>query len=170
MKESVSRKEVSRTERTKSEVSQLKQRGKVKILQKVNKKDMEHGFVYIMKNVSMEGILKIGVSKDAVMRARQLRTTGVPTPFEIVYSVEVKRPYEIEKILHAFLNAKRVDPKREFFEGVSAEDVIRLIQEYVLPIFSHFNGNYTSSGSTMMIIDDEDEDEVEDDADDRTSS
>ncbi len=169
MKKRVINKDISRTERTKSEISKVKLGMKTKS-KKVNKKNLEKGFVYIMKNVSMEGILKIGTSENAVLRAKKLRTTGVPTPFEILYSKEVKRPYEIETIIHKFLYSSRVDPKREFFRDVVLEDIIRLIEKDILPIFGHFNGGFISGGSTMMVIDDDDDDDEVEDEDDNESS
>lgn len=103
--------------------------------------DRDIGYVYIMINESMKDTIKIGVSKDTLIRAKQLRTTGVPSPFEVIYSIHVYEPYEIEKLIHTFLASKRIDPRRKFFKQVNVSEVIHLIEDNILPIYSHFNGS-----------------------------
>lgn len=47
---------------------------------------MAKGFVYVLSNAGMPGLLKIGSStKVPTARAAELNTTGVPSPFEVEY-------------------------------------------------------------------------------------
>jgi T5orf172 domain-containing protein len=47
---------------------------------------MTTGFVYIMINPAMRGMVKIGLTKQtSKARAQGLRTTGVPDDFIVVY-------------------------------------------------------------------------------------
>jgi hypothetical protein len=49
---------------------------------------MASGYVYILVNHSMVGLLKIGRTvRDSRARARELSTTGVPTPFQVAFEV-----------------------------------------------------------------------------------
>ena len=45
------------------------------------------GYVYILSNISMPGLLKIGMTRlDPTKRVKELSSsTGVPTPFNLVY-------------------------------------------------------------------------------------
>ncbi|MBR3758246.1 MAG: GIY-YIG nuclease family protein [Bacteroidaceae bacterium] len=88
------------------------------------------GFVYIMMNPSYQGIVKIGKTcKDPEERARELSSsTGVATPFIVVYKREFYNCDLAEKIAHAVLTEKgyRVNDAREFF-NISIPDAIDLI-------------------------------------------
>lgn len=87
---------------------------------------MSLGFVYILENPSMPGVLKIGQSaKDPKQRASELRTTGVPDPFEVVYFGLFQDFQHLERLVHAHLASYRRSNDREFFalpveEAVSA--------------------------------------------------
>lgn len=75
------------------------------------------GFVYCLFNESMPGLYKIGyTSKSPINRAEELsRATGVPTPFEVYFYIEIKHPDQIEKLIHQRLSAHRQNGSREFF-------------------------------------------------------
>lgn len=77
-------------------------------------------FVYVMKNASMPGLFKIGRSGVPARRALELSSvTGVPTPFEIVATVECvspERAQRVEAIAHAMLASWHINVRREFFE------------------------------------------------------
>lgn len=79
---------------------------------------MAAGHLYILLNASFaRDVLKIGMTtKDPVARARELSTTGVPTPFVVAYSAEVFDCATAEKALHARLDRYRTSANREFFE------------------------------------------------------
>jgi hypothetical protein len=47
---------------------------------------MAMAFVYVLENPSMPGVVKIGFTKGLTREwAKQLHTTGVPTPFQVVH-------------------------------------------------------------------------------------
>jgi len=89
---------------------------------------MSSGFVYIMINYSMPGLVKIGKTAiDSKSRAKQLRTTGVPTPFEVAFEIYTKDQSRLEKEIHSKLKLFRVDNKREFFKYPLDEAIKELI-------------------------------------------
>lgn len=86
---------------------------------------MTKGYVYILKNQSMPGLLKIGKTTRSVQqRANELWQTGVPTPFEVVEQVRSPDCGELEAWVHKGLAQFRVSSGREFF-AVQEERAIR---------------------------------------------
>lgn len=75
------------------------------------------GFVYILSNVSMPGIYKIGFTDRSPMnRVNELSSsTSIPTSFEIVAYGEVENAQSIENELHKQFNEFRISSNREFF-------------------------------------------------------
>lgn len=90
------------------------------------------GFVYILKNESMPGLIKIGITDNTKERLRTLNNTSVPLPFEASYVCKVKKKdmKRIEDALHKAFAPDRVNPKREFF---------RTDEERVIPVLSLFS-------------------------------
>ncbi len=87
------------------------------------------GFVYVLTNPSMPGLIKVGESRHlAEDRARQLRTTGVPTPFMVSDRVLTSHPLRVERRAHELLATCRVDAKREFF-AVPADEASRVVRQ-----------------------------------------
>lgn len=77
---------------------------------------MSRGYVYILSNPSMPGIVKIGKTTRSVeQRCFELYHTGVPTPFEIVKAVLSPNCGELEQLMHTSLNKFRFNNSREFF-------------------------------------------------------
>jgi hypothetical protein len=75
-------------------------------------------YIYIMTSASWpEGTYKIGRSSDPSRRVKELFTTGLPHPVEIVHQVKVSNDVLAEKEAHRRLAAFRSNPAREFFEG-----------------------------------------------------
>jgi Meiotically up-regulated gene 113 len=73
--------------------------------------------VYILTNRSMPGIVKIGrTTGSASQRASNLRTTGVPTAFEVYYAAFVDDAVSVEASMHRQFASHRVDGGREFFK------------------------------------------------------
>ncbi|MGE0810365.1 MAG: GIY-YIG nuclease family protein [Immundisolibacter sp.] len=59
------------------------------------------GWVYVITNEAMPGLLKVGHStKDPALRAQELASTGTPTPFAVEYDALVINPVEVEKVCH----------------------------------------------------------------------
>lgn len=74
------------------------------------------GYVYILTNPSMAGIIKIGKTvRDPRARARELHTTGTPTPFEVAFELYSSAHDLLERSLHEQLLEYRVTVNREFF-------------------------------------------------------
>lgn len=72
------------------------------------------GWVYVLSNRGMPGILKIGFStKDPSLRIQELNTTGLPYPFVVEYDALVVGPREVERGVHAQLQAHH--EAKEFF-------------------------------------------------------
>lgn len=80
--------------------------------------DVAKEIIYVLKNPAMPGLLKIGKTSqvDVTLRMNQLYTTGVPTPFECVYAVEVESHHNVESALHIAFGPNRINPNREFFQ------------------------------------------------------
>ncbi len=91
------------------------------------------GYIYVLINPSFEGMVKIGkTTRDPNERAKELSaTTGVPTPFILVYYKQFKDCNIAETEIHQILesNGYRVNENREFFK-ISSTEAIKLIQEY----------------------------------------
>lgn len=105
---------------------------------------LDNGYVYVLINPSMENLVKIGKTlRDPTERAKELSsTTGVPTPFIVVYDCFFKNCSEAEIFVHTFLENKgyRVAKNREFFE-IPIKDAI----DAVMRAKKHFNkdGSFT---------------------------
>lgn len=90
---------------------------------------MNPGYIYILTNRSMPGIVKVGrTARQPETRQKELMTTGVPQPFQLEYSTFVEDCHLVEQQVHAFLELKgmRTSSKREFFQA-TVEDVIAAI-------------------------------------------
>ena len=88
---------------------------------------MEKGYVYILSNPSFN-YLKIGfTNRDVQNRIEELNTTGVPTPFELVYEVLVWDAASVERKIHLELNDCRVRDNREFFQ-ISQDGAYALVK------------------------------------------
>ena len=88
------------------------------------------GFVYVLSNVSMPKILKIGKSdRDPTeFRVNELYTTGVPQPFKVEYFAYVEDHHRLEKVLHSRFDSQRINSGREFFQ-ISVEEVVVVLRQ-----------------------------------------
>jgi hypothetical protein len=90
---------------------------------------MPAGFVYVLLNPSFVDMVKIGLTEDnAELRARKLWSTGVPTPFIVVYDELVSDCQEVERRLHQRFASSRVHDNREFFR-IPVRDAIKALQQ-----------------------------------------
>lgn len=80
-------------------------------------------WVYVLSNPSFPGLFKIGhTTKAAVeMRAAELFSSGLPTPFEIEGKYQVYDSELIEQAVHRILKAQRHQSNREFFIATLVE-------------------------------------------------
>lgn len=116
---------------------------------------MSQGFVYILTNPSMPGIVKIGKTTRSVdQRALELYQTGVPTPFEVVSYVESPDCCELERQAHLEFRNSRVSESREFF-SVSWERVHdslqRLLLEQVRELVEIYTPDQTLVSSDLYV-------------------
>lgn len=75
------------------------------------------GYVYILSNQSMPGLLKIGRSiNGGKSRASAMYQTGVPAPFVLEFEMLVDSPTTIEAMVHEKLQDYRLNASREFFK------------------------------------------------------
>jgi hypothetical protein len=88
------------------------------------------GFIYVLSNPSMGGLLKIGfttkVLEDRVAELNNV--TGIPTNFAVEAFFEVDEPNQLEKAIHRALSKHRIRKQREFFRLPTTE-AIQIIQE-----------------------------------------
>lgn len=79
---------------------------------------MSSGYVYILTNESMPGLVKIGkTTRCPDGRALELDTTGVPTPFKVVHYVFAPDCHALERYVHELMPDLRVRDSREFFRA-----------------------------------------------------
>ena len=77
---------------------------------------MSRGYVYILTNEAMPGLVKIGKTTRSVeQRAAELTHTGIPFPFDVAFQVLSPDCSELEQWVHAQLSDCRVNAQREFF-------------------------------------------------------
>ena len=89
------------------------------------------GFIYIMLNPSFPNLLKIGRTyKTPEERAKEMYTSGIPTPFIVAYKHEVGDCILVENLVHEKLSKKRNNYKREFF-NIPEKEAIKAIQDVV---------------------------------------
>ncbi len=77
---------------------------------------MSRGFVYVLSNSAMPGLVKIGHTTRTVQeRVKELRSTGVPRDFNIELAFEVDNAPLLERALHRQFKRDRDRRNREFF-------------------------------------------------------
>ena len=77
------------------------------------------GYIYILQNESLDpDRLKIGRTQSHPQeRAEELsQSTGVPTPFTVVWYGHTIDCVKAERLVHQSLSPFRVNPRREFFD------------------------------------------------------
>lgn len=94
--------------------------------------DLVAGFIYILSNKSMPGVLKIGrTDRLPDVRARELWTTGVPTSFTVEFAVYAADPISSEFEIHEELADSRVERQREFFH-LAVDDATKSVLRIIL--------------------------------------
>lgn len=97
---------------------------------------MAKGFVYILSNAGMPGLLKIGfTTKVPTERAAELNTTGVPSPFEVEYYCLIEGAAALESVMHRELASARHTNDREFFR-LSIAAAIQAVEQCA-PVREH---------------------------------
>lgn len=91
----------------------------------------EYGFIYLLANECMPGIYKIGFTTNhPKTRLDQLSaSTSCPTPFELVAAFGVADPREVEREIHDYLMAHRINMSREFFK-LKADHALDICRQF----------------------------------------
>lgn len=81
------------------------------------------GYIYILENKSIPGILKIGYTdRTPQERVKEINgATGVITNWYVANSFACKSPKVIETLIHTKLNKYRISPKKEGFNILLSE-------------------------------------------------
>ena len=88
------------------------------------------GWIYVMSNPAMPGLIKIGMSskEPKQYRVKELsEATGVPSPFEVEYQALVGDEEQAEKQLHLEFSSYRY--RKEFFKDLDIAKVIVATQQ-----------------------------------------
>lgn len=87
------------------------------------------GCVYVLSNIGMPSLFKIGHTYEIHRRLYELsQSTAVPFPFKLEWELETTSPRELEQKLHTALAAYRVNPNKEFFM-LNKEDLFQILEE-----------------------------------------
>ena len=90
------------------------------------------GFIYILSNPSLPGLLKVGkTSKDPRERVKELSNTSIPTEFVLEYFALVEDFDEVEQGVHRELAPFRHMPDREFFR-IDPLGVVSVIRAFAV--------------------------------------
>lgn len=112
------------------------------------------GFVYVLTNTSMPGIVKIGLTKNIKDRIINLSSrTAIPTPFKLYRAIEVKDMFEVEKQLHNYFKKQRTNFQREFFT-ISPEETDPLFDHYEKTGAKRFDKELLPKKKEKELIDD----------------
>jgi hypothetical protein len=95
-----------------------------------NTKLLNTEYVYCMSNASFcHNMVKVGWTRNnPALRANQLFTTGVPTPFVVEFMILTAHGHDLERRLHNHLAKCRVSGSREFF-NISVSDLRSVLIE-----------------------------------------
>ena len=91
---------------------------------------MAKGYIYIMTNPALKGMVKIGFATDVEVRRQQLSTTALPYEYEIYATYETSGNLEDKKLHKMIDNLNpdlRVSKNREFFV-LEPEDAYELLE------------------------------------------
>lgn len=106
---------------------------------------MSKGYVYILSNPSMPGLVKIGRTIRSVDgRASELYQTGVPTPFVVEHFVLSPNCVELEGDIHGMMPDLRVGVGREFFR-CDAQQARDLLDEALIEQLRNLVYEYTET-------------------------
>jgi hypothetical protein len=112
---------------------------------------MSTGYIYILSNISLPGLLKIGKTDvSPEKRAKQLGSTGVPSPFIVEFSKLVSDPTKAENEIHTILGKSglRHSNQREFFH-VDLSEAIQIV-EYIGDKYIPQTENQNSSNISKL--------------------
>lgn len=95
------------------------------------------GFIYVLSNDSMPGLLKVGLTENSVrQRIRELSgSTGVPTEFKLekAFEIDAHLLFRVEQTIHRELKGAGFHHQKEFF-NVSLTQCTTLAEDVILRI------------------------------------
>jgi hypothetical protein len=110
------------------------------------------GWVYVITNKTMPGLVKVGHTlKDPDLRAGELSHTGSAGPYDVEYEVMVRDPRNIEQRAHLALRGVLAD--KEWFRctvGHAVEVIRQIVGNNI--ILEDFRGESTSTDSSAEDI------------------
>jgi len=127
---------------------------------------MTDGYIYCFSNISMPGILKIGMTeRTPEIRLREANVSDTwrpPTPYKIEFAKKVKNAIEKEKTLHILLEQYtfRINPRREFF-NVSIEEVLKFFDLMDGEIWNNIKNNENNNDNDNDNYEDEIENNID---------
>jgi hypothetical protein len=90
------------------------------------------GYIYVATNPAHVGIVKIGKSDSPNTRIKKLSNhSGVPAPFQIIFSQRLYDYHRIERVIHRTLHSVRNSANREFFK-IAPEEAVSRVQSIIL--------------------------------------
>jgi hypothetical protein len=96
------------------------------------------GWVYVITNKALIGQVKVGYStKDPVLRAKELDSSGVPHRYEVMFDALVESPRDVEQRVHEQLSQHREGKEWFRCSVVSAISAIRAASASILAERSH---------------------------------
>ena len=102
----------------------------------INMNENNEQYVYVMSNPSFpKDMLKIGWTREHPnIRANDLHTSGIPTPFIVEYVIITPEGSKLEKQIHNHIKSYRVNSNREFFK-IAKDDLTEiLIKELMIEL------------------------------------
>jgi hypothetical protein len=101
--------------------------------------NLQPGYVYVLSNPSMPGLVKIGRSiHGGRKRAKELDQTGIPTPFKLEFEIFDHYHHQLlESYVHQRFSNERVNNLREFFRIPITTAVIGVVDEYSCLLLDH---------------------------------
>lgn len=111
------------------------------------------GFVYVLTNPAMPGIVKIGRTNRSVeARAEELWTTGVPAPFEVYCEVKFPDCHLAEAVAHREFEEFRLSKSREFF-SLNPGRILVFLEKELSRQIEEFVYEFTVSGQSDPDLD-----------------
>ncbi|MCG6112886.1 MAG: GIY-YIG nuclease family protein [Paracoccus sp.] len=112
---------------------------------------MTKGYVYVLTNPTMPGVVKIGKTTRSVeQRARELYHTGVPARFAIAGQVCSPDCADMERTVHKFFAEKRVTQQREFFR-ISDQAALTFLNGYLRTQLDRFVAEFAPNLTTVDV-------------------
>lgn len=99
----------------------------------MNNEKSDIGYIYVLSNPAMPGLLKIGFTQHSDTKRRVLelsKNTAVPLHFVLEFEQLIENPLQYERLIHARLSQYRLSPDKEFFK-IDLNTVEKIIRKVV---------------------------------------